>query len=804
MKNSIKKWTALCLGFGLTLGFATAGALTLNRASALEITQQPTGGLPKVETDAQDAAYQWYRMDKTFAVDLDVIPLQPFEDGTIGATKGPNRAVEETDGVWYVFDRTLVFHMAFEIGDVITVKLDIPREEVTGLGFPGLGNLLDGGYWQYDETSNTYTYEADRDCDSAYFYVASYKQEFSMEMKITRTENAETKTYPIVDAFGRELNGVRYVIAENPLEWVEYGTIGIQLNAGEMFLINNAEDRCSIQSSDGLLFFSEQSVYALYDTTVWLEIEKPISFEWGIYTLTPSVLEDETESALKNPVIGELYACEISDGAETIKTDIICVDYYIMEQPITSAPQFKLSYPDKLTYQWYEVGMMEFTLVSSATQEGEKEVHRVYQGEFEDGVWTGTEIDVRIMIEPNEQLIVKPAEDFAGSVKDYNGYYELENNGGVYTWKNTTDEIVDFNLYIEENTVEVEILLNSYALMNALEGETDSALQNYQFGGKYACIATSQEGEIKTFQSEVVAFEGDIVKQATAQDPSITVDYPEEVTGYQWYKYEQELIKVVDEDPNANERETSFIWRGNYEDGVWKADEEYSEINIFIEAEKGDALIVTPISGELTFVGPYDGESLELVDGKYVYILEENDIDLLIEGEGAVVEIAVNSWIPQAIAGENQATLPLCTAGRYACEVTFTNDRKVLSDIFNITEADVVHVWDEGAVTTEPTHTQFGVKTYTCECGETKTEEIAKTPEHNWNDGEITTPPTKKEAGEKTYTCECGETKTEEIPATKKDKGGCGAVILATSLSVVTLAGAGAGAYLVLRKRKEN
>jgi len=35
-----------------------------------------------------------------------------------------------------------------------------------------------------------------------------------------------------------------------------------------------------------------------------------------------------------------------------------------------------------------------------------------------------------------------------------------------------------------------------------------------------------------------------------------------------------------------------------------------------------------------------------------------------------------------------------------------------------------VHVWDEGVVTTRPTTTETGVRTYTCECTETKTEVI--------------------------------------------------------------------------------
>ncbi len=43
------------------------------------------------------------------------------------------------------------------------------------------------------------------------------------------------------------------------------------------------------------------------------------------------------------------------------------------------------------------------------------------------------------------------------------------------------------------------------------------------------------------------------------------------------------------------------------------------------------------------------------------------------------------------------------------------------------------HSWGEGKVTTEPTCTEEGVMTYTCECGETKTEVIPATG-HSWSD----------------------------------------------------------------------
>ena len=74
------------------------------------------------------------------------------------------------------------------------------------------------------------------------------------------------------------------------------------------------------------------------------------------------------------------------------------------------------------------------------------------------------------------------------------------------------------------------------------------------------------------------------------------------------------------------------------------------------------------------------------------------------------------------------------------------------------------HKWDDGKVTTEPTCTEDGVKTYTCSvCDETKTETITAIG-HKWDDGKVTTEPTCTENGVKTFTCSvCKETRTETV-----------------------------------------
>ena len=110
------------------------------------------------------------------------------------------------------------------------------------------------------------------------------------------------------------------------------------------------------------------------------------------------------------------------------------------------------------------------------------------------------------------------------------------------------------------------------------------------------------------------------------------------------------------------------------------------------------------------------------------------------------------------------------------------------------------HTFDGGVITTPPTETANGVRTYTCTvCGYRKTESVDKLEHvhtfnrdvwdkdendhwhpatcahteqrdavapHDWNDGETTTPAGYGTAGEKTFTCKtCSAIKTEPIAA---------------------------------------
>jgi len=80
------------------------------------------------------------------------------------------------------------------------------------------------------------------------------------------------------------------------------------------------------------------------------------------------------------------------------------------------------------------------------------------------------------------------------------------------------------------------------------------------------------------------------------------------------------------------------------------------------------------------------------------------------------------------------------------------------------------HSWNGGVVTTNPTCSTVGTKTYTCthNSEHTKTEDVAIDENaHAWNEGIVTTNPTCSAVGVKTFTCahNSEHTKTEEVNA---------------------------------------
>ena len=155
--------------------------------------------------------------------------------------------------------------------------------------------------------------------------------------------------------------------------------------------------------------------------------------------------------------------------------------------------------------------------------------------------------------------------------------------------------------------------------------------------------------------------------------------------------------------------------------------------------------------------------------------------------------------------GTTENTVPATCGADGRIDTVCANCGDVIAT--KVIPATGAHTWDNGTVTTEPTETTPGVRTFTCAvCSQTKTEVIPATGEHTfvftkniapscteagydlytcsgcgateqrnvkpalghkWDSGTVTAEPTEKDPGTMTYTCTvCGQTKTEVIPAT--------------------------------------
>lgn len=87
------------------------------------------------------------------------------------------------------------------------------------------------------------------------------------------------------------------------------------------------------------------------------------------------------------------------------------------------------------------------------------------------------------------------------------------------------------------------------------------------------------------------------------------------------------------------------------------------------------------------------------------------------------------------------------------------------------TIAALGHSWDEGTVTTEPTCTETGIRTFTCArgCGETKTESVPAAG-HSYGNWSVKTAPTAETAGVLVRVCEvCDGEETSDIPILNAD-----------------------------------
>ncbi|MBQ3211743.1 MAG: hypothetical protein IJB09_09640 [Oscillospiraceae bacterium] len=222
--------------------------------------------------------------------------------------------------------------------------------------------------------------------------------------------------------------------------------------------------------------------------------------------------------------------------------------------------------------------------------------------------------------------------------------------------------------------------------------------------------------------------------------------------GYQWYVYDSYggLTAIPGANYSSYTPECVYGTRtycvGVYAvSGGFRSDETYSE----------------PMS--VTYTGV---EIVTLPSKSSYYVGDRVDLS------GLAVRVYDNSgtyWTSYNGNGLSVYPAQITSAGTVAIEVS----DGFSSDVFYVnagTEAqgkaaNHTHEFGEWEVTKEATCVTTGVRTKTCACGETQTEEILKT-EHSWDDGTITKEATANNNGSRLYTCTiCQANRSEIIPA---------------------------------------
>ena len=165
----------------------------------------------------------------------------------------------------------------------------------------------------------------------------------------------------------------------------------------------------------------------------------------------------------------------------------------------------------------------------------------------------------------------------------------------------------------------------------------------------------------------------------------------------------------------------------------------------------------------------YSGEWYAPADGVYSFIIDASNIP----ADGLTFRVIVNdTWY-------NQYEFPLTADGKQYISVSLFAGDSVMIMAYDdahtaagqlhivVIEGEPAlheHAYDAGVVTTAPTCNAEGVMTYTCDCGETKTEKMEKLA-HAYGDWEVVKEATTTEEGSRKRVCSaCGAEEVESIP----------------------------------------
>ncbi len=365
---------------------------------------------------------------------------------------------------------------------------------------------------------------------------------------------------------------------------------------------------------------------------------------------------------------------------------------------------------------------------------------------------------------------------YAGSIKITDGTLIASNNTTDYPVFSVTP---DFSEYTSDHT----ILASENADGSGLAEYDSEKAENYrvitiqckhELDGKVCkkcgfecgvdCAHYLEGWNCSICESHVYA----ITHQPTAEEPYVELN-DETDASYQWYTVKDNTTEITDENAST----VSYDWgESSYDEetgwtGVPYEEGYYGQDFFTVALEAGETVAIEVTGDFADGVGLYDYDTEENI--RAYYIEGVTSYELTVEKDGnytfntnvysgvVTVKATVTKTTYTKVEGQTAATLFPAELGTYACEVTFADGTKEMSEAF---EATTVHTCDFSGEWKNDAEKHWKE----CDCGDTAEEST-----HSWNFGKCTVCE---------YACKHSFTKYAETEAPKcgvagKEVAGC-------------------------------
>ena len=533
-------------------------------------------------------------------------------------------------------------------------------------------------------------------------------------------------TAPVTDTsaavYGANIYDNGQWIGEDRGDW--YWLMDIDLKNEEVLTVKSADkivlDRCA---GYGYAAGIDCDVKLLDENTVQFHAHEEMPYSIMVatagtddhFTVTHGALklgakiDGQTADTLTKFEKNKYYACVITypDGT-TFTSQFFKMEPAVAKQPTVSDPSVKVNFADEVKgHQWYEMNIKKTTPV---TEDNVKDIYGQYDEET--GEWTGPAFSIdtekyahelfTISLSKGQSVIIETSDTVFAEYSSLNG---LNDGRGTVTQAGdnmvvlTAGEADDYAPWLITNGAETafKVWIGSMTLGNAISGQTTDTLTAYEKNKAYVAKVTYEDGVQLT--SDIVMMNAMIVKQPTASDPTVKVNFESDVISYQWYTYEQ--VKITDQNAKAYEyggKKATF----DSETGIWTGVEDhwgYGDHGYFVIDLKKDDEVLLDLNADLKdYAGIedmadkdhlLDVESLGVVhqyrakadkDGSYYLYVSSADVAQV------KVEATLKKVVP--IAGEVKPELQKAEAGRsYFCRITYKDGDTLVSDTIQADKA---------------------------------------------------------------------------------------------------------------------